>query len=232
MPRRLGASRQSSDSRVRQKKVVRKWNFVRSSSNRGMQPPARSARRSGEGLVAAEQDVSHSRPPVSALVVDGTLADALPTVALLVDYQFHVTVADTFARAKSRLAESPPALLITEIRLQQFNGLQLVLHGKSLRPGMAALVLSRIADPVLQADAEALGATFVVKPVGEKELLAAAFRTLMRNVTDEASEPITPPFERRAHQRRSMQLPTHSERRRTERRRDLASLMASAADLR
>jgi DNA-binding NtrC family response regulator len=232
MPRRLGPSPQSSDSRVRQKKVVRRWNFVRSPSNRGTQPPSRSARRSGEGLASAEQGVSHVRPPVSALVVDGTLAEALPTVALLVDCKFHVTVADTFARAKMRLAESPPALLITEIRLQQFNGLQLVLHGKSLRPGMAALVLSHVADPVLQADAEALGATFVVKPVAEKELLAAAFRTLMRGLTDQTGEPITPPFERRAHQRRSVQLPTQSERRRTERRRDLASLMASAADLR
>ena len=229
MARRLDASLQSPDSRVGQKKVVRKSNFVRFSSNRSMRPPLRSQPRAGRGVVPSEEDVSQMRPPVSALVVDCTLAEALPTVALLVDHQFHVTVADTFARAKTRLAESPPALLVTEIRLHQYNGLQLVLHGKSLRPGMAALVLSRSADPVLQADAEALGAIFVVKPVDDKELLAAAFRTLMRGVTDQ-TERITPPFERRAEQRRSVQLTTASDRRRTDRRRDLASLLASAGE--
>src|SRR5919112_1010370 len=77
----------------------------------------------------AEHNTWRVRPSLSALVVDGTLANALATVSLLTSHHFHVTLADTFDRAKERLTESPPELLVTELRLREYNGLQLVLRG-------------------------------------------------------------------------------------------------------
>ncbi len=117
------------------------------------------------------------RPRVFALVVDSLLDNALVTANLLADSDFHVTVADNFARAKERLAECPPALLVTEVRLREYNGLQLVLRGKTRRSSLGAIVLASEVDPVLQADAEAMGATFVVRPIDATQFTAAALRT-------------------------------------------------------
>jgi len=129
--------------------------------------------------------------------------------------EFHVTLADTYLEAKGRLIEHPPDLLITAIMLGEYNGLGLILRGKSLRPDMAALALANSFDPVLQADTEAMGATFVQKPVGENELTAAVVRTLHRQ-TDAAAPPIRPPFERRMRTLRSEVVIQFGERRRPE----------------
>lgn len=167
------------------------------------------------------------RPHVTALVVDTTAAIALPTADVLARCALVVTVADSFARAKERLAECPPALLVTELRLREYNGLHLVLRGKARRPSMAAVVMSEIDDTVLQSDTEALGATFVVRPIDTKHFTAAALRTLLRPSVE--LEPIRPPFERRLQQTRILQRPVECERRHAERRRDLVSLLGVVA---
>ena len=114
----------------------------------------------------------------TALVVDSRLTETLPIVALLTAEGFEVTVAESFHRAKDRLTARPPNLLITEIRLGEYNGLHLVLRGKAVGRRMAALVMSSVADPVLQSEAEAMGATFLVKPIDDRQFLAAVARTL------------------------------------------------------
>jgi DNA-binding NtrC family response regulator len=157
----------------------------------------------------------------SALVVDPKLNEALSVVALLTDQGFEVTVAESFAKGKDRLNMRPPVLLLTEIRLGEYNGLHLVLRGKAQRPNMAALVMSSHADPVLRAEAEAMGATFLVKPVETRELLAAVTRTLFQR--DRAEGPIRPPFERRRTERRAAIVVIGPDRRLGERRQDLAS---------
>ena len=140
---------------------------------------------------------------------------------MLTSQVFEVTVAETFAKAKDRLNTRPPALLVTEIRLGEYNGLHLVLRGKAQRPSMAALVMSSMADPVLQTEAEAMGATFLVKPLENSELLAAVTRTLFQR--DRSEGPVRPPFERRKGDRRAAIMVIGPERRAGERRRDLAS---------
>jgi two-component system, response regulator RegA len=155
--------------------------------------------------------------PLSAFVVDPNRADARSTGALLMKYGFQVTVAETFAKAKERLATSRPALLITEIRLADYNGLQLVRLARSFRPDTAALTLSAVADPVIQADAESLNATFVLKPIDDAELTAAVFRTLGRS--QHSVVPIRAPFERRLSERRVARVVPIDERRATDRRR-------------
>jgi hypothetical protein len=72
-----------------------------------------------------------------------------------------------------------------------------------------------------------MGATFVLTPISVRELMAAALRTLVRGVAVPGdADAIRPPFERRHHERRQQRIAVENDRRRVERRRDMATLMA------
>lgn len=157
--------------------------------------------------------------PIPVLVVEPLLTDALTIVSALSAEWYRVTVVETFGEAKAQLSSHPPALLITEIQLADFNGLHLVLHGKSIRPDLAAIVTARRSDPGLRLDAEQMGATFVLKPAAPSELVAAVIRTMLRQPND--TRAIIEPFERRIQVRRRVHHPEQVviERRHGERRR-------------
>jgi hypothetical protein len=87
-------------------------------------------------------------------------------------------------------------------------------------------VTSSVPDAVLQRDAEQIGATFILKPVTERDLLAAIYRTAMRQPGPGGSlSPVRPPFERRRADRRVNQMAATDERRQGERRRELARIL-------
>ena len=132
----------------------------------------------------------------SAVIVTPDPADVAMITAVLPATEFELNVVQTFADAKPLVATSPIAVLITDLRLGEYNGLHLVLRAKTMWPRMAAVLLSDLTDRVLQAEAERLGATFVTKPVSSQELAAAIFRTIYRAPGD--ATPIRAPFERRA----------------------------------
>jgi hypothetical protein len=92
---------------------------------------------------------------------------------------------------------------------------------------MAAVVTSAVTDPLLQDEAERMGATFVSMPATSAELLAAVMRTLFEGPEHPGS--IRPPFERRRTERRRRvgAPPPESERRIGDRRRDLQTLLES-----
>ena len=180
-------------------------------------------------LVVAEDQGAPVNSPVTALVVDSSPSRGWPLVKTLSESGFRVTIADTFAQAKARLIEAPPALLLTDVRLREYNGLQLVLRGKTRCPTMGAIVLSSVGDSVLQKEAEVMGATFVVQPIDSRDLIALAFRTLLRDAPSDVVDPIRPPFERRTHERRYLSSDDLLERRRGDRRRNRGSLIAVVA---
>jgi len=159
----------------------------------------------------------------TALVVEPSAADAVWIALMLSELGFRVVVSDSFQDARGQLTV-PPALLVTELRLGEYNGLHLVLRGKSAHPDLAAIVTSRIDDPVLYTEAEQLGATYVLKNSGSQEFRAAVLRTVFR--TNPQGEAIRPPFERRTANRRRHAAPNHQpELRVAERRRKLTSLI-------
>ena len=167
-------------------------------------------------------------PSPSALIVEPVLSDALFLVEIASSLGFHVTVAATFHEAAERL-RVPPVLLVADIRLNEYNGLHLVLEGKSARPDLAAIVTSVFADPVLRSEAEQLGATFVVKPISTEELRAAISRTVLRKA-DLSAGPIRPPFERRKVETRGTAGAVFQpDGRVTDRRGDVALLIQQAA---
>ncbi len=162
--------------------------------------------------------------PIATLLVEPQASDLVSIVSHLGGSCFDVTVANNFAVAKATLAAHPPALLITELRLGEYNGLHLVLRSKAVRPDTAAIVLADAADPVLQEEANKLGALFIVKPLAKAELIAAALRLTVAA----AGHHIAPPFERRVHGRRlAAAALAATERRRGERRRPLIATFSN-----
>jgi two-component system response regulator YesN len=61
--------------------------------------------------------------------------------------------------------------LITDVRLGAFNGLQLAVMARDIQPNIQVIVFSGFDDPVLRADAERIGATYLVKPVPSSYLI-------------------------------------------------------------
>ena len=89
----------------------------------------------------------------------------------LMDADMRVTIVETFAEARQQLG-SLPDLLIAEVRLGEYNGLQLALRARA--SGIPAIVLGR-EDPVMECEAEKLGATYVSTD-GDVRHLTAALR--------------------------------------------------------
>lgn len=79
--------------------------------------------------------------------------------------------ATTFEAAKRLWVAEKPPILITDIRLGPFNGLQLLLRAKSDRPDVIAGITSTVADAVLEIDTKRFGGTFLLKPLEPGRLL-------------------------------------------------------------
>jgi two-component system, response regulator YesN len=82
-----------------------------------------------------------------------------------------VTTFSGFLPAKKYLETARVDVLLTDVRLGAFNGLQLVMTVKKDYPETSAIVFSGFEDPVLRRDAAKLGATFCLKPVAAEQLL-------------------------------------------------------------
>jgi DNA-binding response OmpR family regulator len=103
------------------------------------------------------------------LIVDDDVevADALKEI--LERAGFDVKSATSFEEGKRMLTDTPPPdLLVTDIRLGRYNGLQLAV----IRPaGTGLIVISGHPDPTLEAETARLGGTFLLKPIGAQALI-------------------------------------------------------------
>jgi len=106
------------------------------------------------------------------LVVDDDPATLSGLAALLEGAGYSVSAAADFAEARRRLLSIRPALLIADVRLHDYNGLQLVVIAQSLSPAPPAIVTSGFHDPVLEREAQRLGAPLLEKPIDPAHLLA------------------------------------------------------------
>jgi DNA-binding response OmpR family regulator len=82
---------------------------------------------------------------------------------------YEVLATDSVPEGRRALEEGAPDLLIADVRLGEFNGLQLI--AMSGRP-IPAIVVTAFVDPALEADARRLGAHYLVKPVTPGVLLS------------------------------------------------------------
>ena len=93
-------------------------------------------------------------------------------VELLQRAGYGVTAAPSFEEAR-RALESLPDMLITDIRLGAYNGLQLVVRARLANPCLPVLVMTAFDDPVLQEETHRLDAIYMRKPVDAPMVLAA-----------------------------------------------------------
>jgi two-component system, OmpR family, response regulator len=124
------------------------------------------------GAVTIEQ---HASPPPTLLIVDDDRATREGLARMLADAGYRILTADSFERAVDVLKSASPDLLILDVRLGDFNGLQLI--ATAPRP-VRAIVVTGFADTVLERDARHLGAEFLVKPITRAQLLAMIERQL------------------------------------------------------
>jgi DNA-binding NtrC family response regulator len=80
-----------------------------------------------------------------------------------------VSSASTFSGARKQLSTTSPDLLISDGRLQIFNGLHLLISSKT-EGVKGAMVPDAQADAMLALEATRLGATYLVKPVKASKL--------------------------------------------------------------
>ncbi len=107
-------------------------------------------------------------------------------LARLVEQGGYVTaVAGTFQDAIRALADEVPDLLITDVRLGEYNGLQLI--ATAARP-IPAIVVTGFSDRALEDEARRFGAAYLVKPVSPAVLLALIEEKLA-SVPDRKSRP-------------------------------------------
>jgi DNA-binding NtrC family response regulator len=81
---------------------------------------------------------------------------------------YDVVTAESVQVGRTALAQASPDLLITDVRLGDFNGLQLLALNP---PAVPAIVMTGFPDPVLEAQARQFGAQFILKPIEPAGLL-------------------------------------------------------------
>ena len=109
------------------------------------------------------------------LIVDDNDAARTGLAKILERADFTVFAAATFIEGRNALTKEEPDLLIADVRLGEYNGLQLL---ASATRAMPAIIVTGYPDPVLEADARRMGADYLVKPVSPAALVDLVRRKL------------------------------------------------------
>jgi two-component system cell cycle response regulator DivK len=112
--------------------------------------------------------------PATVLIVENDDAARLGLTALLERAGYSVLAAATFKEGRRILREIGADLLIVDVRLDDYNGLQLV----AATSEVPAIVITGVSDPVIEQDARKLHADFLLKPVSPADLLALVAKKL------------------------------------------------------
>jgi DNA-binding response OmpR family regulator len=106
------------------------------------------------------------------LIVDDDPATLTGMVALVEGAGHSALGASDYAEGRRLLAQLPVDLVVVDVRLGAYNGLQLIVLAQSLSTPPAAIVTSGFEDHVLQEEAKHLGAPFLLKPIDPAMLLS------------------------------------------------------------
>ena len=109
-----------------------------------------------------------ARVPNRILIVEDHEATRQGLEALLTNAGFNVLSASTYAEGRRSLVEQTPDLLIADLRLGEYNGLQLIASAPLAVP---SIIVTGFPDLVLEAQAVKLGAHYVTKPIDAEALL-------------------------------------------------------------
>lgn len=90
---------------------------------------------------------------------------------------YDVLPATSFQEGKRLWMNHHPGVLIVDVRLGEFNGLQLLMRARADRPDLHAIITCPFEDRVLEAEARRFGGDFLVKPIDPVQILAAIERS-------------------------------------------------------
>jgi DNA-binding response OmpR family regulator len=107
----------------------------------------------------------------SLLIVDDDVSVLTVLSRYLADSGFRVASSSVFEDAKEHISTACPDVVITDVRLGAFNGLQLAILARAVRPDTLVVVFSGFDDPVLKEEARRIGAAYLLKPVSGLQLL-------------------------------------------------------------
>lgn len=110
------------------------------------------------------------------LVVDDDQATLSGLAELLATAGYRVVTAANYEAGRAALRAEQPDVLLVDVRLDNFNGLQLIVNA----PGSAAVVITGHDDKYIETEAHRLGADYFVKPVTPAVLLTAIEHQLER----------------------------------------------------
>ena len=116
--------------------------------------------------------------PYRILVLDDDENALTGMVELLRDANYGVTGAATYDAAKRLLGMGAYDLLITDVRLRGYNGLNLVKKCRADFPDIAVIIISGFDEPLMALEASRYQAMFLGKPIRPAAFLDAVASSL------------------------------------------------------
>lgn len=114
---------------------------------------------------------------ITSLVVDSDPILLAATAGVLSSLGYTVITATSFDEARKHLLSTEPLLLlIADVRLGPFNGLQIAFRARALYPKIRIIVTDRTFDPTLEAETKRLGGTYLARPFTSEELTSLISR--------------------------------------------------------
>ncbi len=110
---------------------------------------------------------------LTALVVDDDPSIASMIGSWLAARGYEVVTSSDYPDATTKLKARPVAAVVVDVRLGEFNGLQIAERARRHQADVKVVVMSGWSDRVLEAEARRIGAVFLHKPFTMPELLAA-----------------------------------------------------------
>lgn len=99
------------------------------------------------------------------LILDDEPSIAALYAVALEDAGHEVVVCTGYEEARAYVKQDLPRGLLTDVRVGEYNGLQLAIFFRSLSPTGALMVVSGHDDVVIRNEVAQIGATFLLKPV-------------------------------------------------------------------
>jgi len=114
----------------------------------------------------------------TVLLVDTDSTNRAAYAAALTAVTDRVYTAPTFLLAKSALLEARPAVLVTQVRLSEFNGIHLALWGRGRLPSLRVVIVGQ-SDPNLETEARTSG-FFYLRHSDEQAIVQATLEAIAR----------------------------------------------------
>jgi DNA-binding NtrC family response regulator len=106
----------------------------------------------------------------TVVIVDDDVSCLVAVEQILHHWGHETRTFRAFEEARAYLAQATPAVVIVDVRLGNYNGLQLIHFSQSASPATQWVVVSGFDDPVLRKEANKLGAHFLTKPLDLEKL--------------------------------------------------------------